>query len=163
MKKNRSLLLVGVIAAVLIIAVPILLQKTREKSMGISSAGNEPIKVTVMRSPTCGCCANYVAYLKKKGFDVVTKFIDDAESRLTENNVPPELGSCHTTLVGNYAVEGHVPVEAIQKLLQEKPSLAGIALPAMPSGSPGMPGRKIGSFDIYGFNFDGSSSLFVSQ
>lgn len=105
--------------------------------------------VTVYRSVTCGCCKNYVAYLKKRGMEVKEELVNDIATTKEENDIPQELSSCHTTLVDDYVVEGHVPTEVIEKLLTEKPAVAGIALPGMPQGSPGMPGAKSESWSIY--------------
>lgn len=119
------------------------------------------LKAVVVRSATCGCCGNFVAYLKRKGFEVETKFVEDSAKRRADAGVPDKLGSCHTTYVGGYVVEGHVPVEAIDKLLKEKPSVKGIGMPGMPSGSPGMPGPKTGPFTISSFQEDGTTSPFM--
>ena len=71
------------------------------------------------------------------------------------------MQSCHTTTIGNYFVEGHIPIEAIEKLMTEKPNIKGIAMPGMPSGSPGMPGAKQGPFIIYAIGNDGSVGEFM--
>ena len=78
-----------------------------------------------------------------------------------QNKIPTELQSCHTSIIGGYFVEGHIPVEAINKLMQEKPNIAGIGMPGMPSGSPGMPGSKTGDFVITAVNKDGSMYEFM--
>ena len=75
--------------------------------------------------------------------------------------IPSQLESCHTAVIGDYFVEGHVPLEAVEKLLMEKPDVAGIAMPGMPSGSPGMPGTKRGDFIVYSVNNDGSYEEFM--
>lgn len=90
------------------------------------------------RSPTCGCCENYEEYLTRHGFAVESEVTDDLDPVKERYGIPPDAESCHTVIVGNYVVEGHVPVEAIQKLLDEQPDVDGIALPGMPSNSPGM-------------------------
>jgi hypothetical protein len=114
-------------------------------------------KVTVFKSPACGCCEDYAAYLERQGFTVEMVETDNMNRIKEKHHIPPQLGSCHTSLIGNYIVEGHVPVEAIHKLLAEKPSIAGIAMPGMPSGSPGMPGRKEEPFVIYSFDETGKT------
>lgn len=119
-------------------------------------------KAVVYRSPNCDCCGNYVSYLKKKGFEVEIKSVVSTSEIQKQYGVPNNLSSCHTTVIGDYAIEGHVPVEAIAKLLEEKPAIRGTALPGMPSGSPGMPGPKRGAFSIYSFKEDGKSDIFVS-
>ena len=121
---------------------------------------NGPLpKAVVYRSLTCGCCANFVSYLKSKGFEVETKLVETAE-RL-KLGVPNSLGSCHTAQIGGYTVEGHVPVEAFAKLLNEKPAVAGIGMAGMPSGSPGMPGLKNEDFVISSFQEDGSTQEYM--
>ena len=120
-------------------------------------------KVTVFKSMSCGCCSVYASYLQKKGLDI--NLPELTEQKLTEAKdnfkIPSSLRSCHTSMFGNYFVEGHIPLEAVEKLLLEKPDVAGIAMPGMPSGSPGMPGSKNGQFVIYAINKDGSSYEFV--
>jgi len=114
------------------------------------------VVATIYKSPTCGCCGAYVSYIKKEGFDVVVKNIQDMEMIRQKFGIPYELESCHTMEMGEYVVEGHVPEMAIQKLLTEKPDIKGIGMAGMPSGSPGMPGPKSGSFVIYEITRDGT-------
>ncbi len=106
-------------------------------------------KVTIYKSPNCGCCVKHSAYLKQNGFDVDIKVTEDMDTIKQKYGIPYDKQSCHTTVMGDYFVEGHVPVEAFRKLLEEKPDIDGIGLPEMPSGSPGMPGPKLESFEIY--------------
>ncbi len=105
---------------------------------------------TVYRSPGCGCCGGYIEELKAAGAAVTETQVTDAELALLKqkHNVPNELYSCHTSIIDGYVVEGHVPFEAVAKLLKEKPTISGIALPGMPIGTPGMPGTKTKPFEI---------------
>ena len=121
----------------------------------------EKIHVTVYKSPNCGCCNNYIGYLKRKGFEVEKINTDDMETVRESNGIPYNLESCHTTIIGDYVVEGHIPIEAINSLLEDKPAIKGIAMPGMPSGSPGMPGAKLANFTIYSLNEDGGSSVYL--
>ncbi len=116
-----------------------------------SSSGNNQgrIVVDLYHSPTCGCCELYEEYLEKNGFEVRSKEIWNIENIKRTLNIPQELWSCHTVKIGKYYVEGHVPVEVIKKLLEEQPEIEGIALPGMPSGSPGMPAEKTEEFVIF--------------
>lgn len=107
------------------------------------------IKAAVFKSPTCGCCEDYIDYLGSQGFQVETVETKDMLSIKQKYNIPSEMESCHTVVIGDYFIEGHVPIETIKKLLEEKPDIEGIALPGMPSGSPGMGGKKLGDFIIY--------------
>ena len=118
----------------------------------IGGDGEEHItnqKVTVYKSPTCGCCGKYISHLKQNGYEVETIMTDDMDSVKAEHNIPDSMESCHTTIVGDYFVEGHVPLVAIDKLLEGKPNVDGIALPGMPSGSPGMPGPQQEPFNVF--------------
>ena len=123
-----------------------------DKLESVSIVGQKAI---VYKSPNCGCCAVYASYLKKEGLNVEVVNTNDMQSVKEQNNVPQEFASCHTTIIGGYVVEGHIPVEAIAKLLLEKPSILGIAMPGMPIGSPGMPGKKEFPFEIYKLGEDG--------
>ena len=105
--------------------------------------------VTVYKSPACTCCGFYTVYLEKNGFKVRNVNVDDIEVVKEKYGIPEDLHSCHTALVGEYVIEGHVPIEAVNKLLTEKPNIKGIALPGMPLGSPGMGGEKAEPFVIY--------------
>jgi hypothetical protein len=115
------------------------------------------LEVTLYKSPSCECCKKYAAYLETRG-DAEVQSIDrmNMQSIKTEYDVPGPMESCHTSIVGNYIVEGHVPMKAIQKLLHERPDIAGIALPEMPRGSPGMNGLKTERFQIFAIQHDGS-------
>ena len=104
--------------------------------------------ITVYKSPTCGCCEKYVDYLRDNGFEV--KAVDEQDmSAIKKRHGVAHVASCHTALVGGYAVEGHVPVASIRKLLTEKPAIAGISAPGMPMNSPGMGEMKKGTLTIY--------------
>jgi|SRR3989344_1316848 len=105
---------------------------------------------------TCGCCGTYGAYAQKKGMKVEVVNVNDADSIKDKYGVPEALRSCHTVIVDGYFVEGHVPAEAIAKMLAEKPGIKGIAMQGMPYGSPGMPGNKEGPFVVYAVQNDGS-------
>jgi hypothetical protein len=111
--------------------------------------------MTVYRSPSCGCCGGWVDYMKAKGFAAKVVMSDDMDSVKLRQGVPPEMESCHTAVIDGYIVEGHVPVEAIAKLLAEKPKAIGIAAPGMPQGSPGMSGEKE-PFTVYLFDASGA-------
>ena len=116
--------------------------------------------MTVFKSPTCGCCVGWIGYMKQQDYSADTIPVSDMASVKRQHNIPPEMESCHTTEIGGYFIEGHVPVEAINKLLEERPDIDGIALPRMPSGSPGMPGQKTGTWVIYALK-DGEYSEFM--
>jgi len=128
-------------------------------------SGGEPALAggaDVYKSPSCGCCGIWSQYADRAGLDIAVHDIPDVDRVKEEYGVPAQLWSCHTTIIGDYFVEGHVPQEAIEKLLAEKPDIKGIALPGMPSGTPGMPGPKQGPWVIYAVGHDGSISEFMT-
>ncbi len=106
-------------------------------------------KAIVYKSPTCGCCVGYADELKRQGFEVEVVQIDDMNSIKSKYGIPADRQSCHTIAMGNYFIEGHVPMEAVEKLLREQPEIDGIGLPRMPSGTPGMPGSKRAPYEVY--------------
>ncbi len=125
------------------------------------AVAQEGFDAVVYKTPSCGCCSLYVDYLKGKGLDVRVEERPSIEFIKRQYGVPGSLQSCHTTVMGDYFIEGHVPFEAIEKLRSEKPDIKGIALAGMPSGSPGMPGTKSGKFVIYAVQKDGTSEKFL--
>tara|TARA_B100000745_G_scaffold295539_1_gene239766 strand:+ start:5283 stop:5777 length:495 start_codon:yes stop_codon:yes gene_type:complete len=106
-------------------------------------------KAIVYKSPTCGCCVGYADELKKQGFDVSVVETNNMNSVKNKYGIPTAKQSCHTIAMGDYFVEGHVPMEAVEKLLKEQPEVDGIGLPRMPSGTPGMPGPKRAPYEVY--------------
>ena len=95
--------------------------------------------VEVWKDPSCGCCGDWVSHMEASGFQVQVHDTGNAPVR-KRLGVPEKMGSCHTALVGGYALEGHVPAREIQRLLKERPRAIGLAVPGMPVGSPGMDG-----------------------
>lgn len=110
---------------------------------------------TLYKTPGCQCCEGYANYLRSNGLTV--KVIESRNMSLVrkEQGVPSNLAGCHTTVVGGYVVEGHVPFFAIKRLLVEKPAIKGISLPGMPDGSPGMTGTKKAPFAIFAITGEG--------
>lgn len=120
------------------------------------------VPITEFKTPTCGCCAIYADYLGAKGdMEVTVETRGDLAPLKSQYKIPPQLQSCHTAVVAGYFVEGHIPLEAIEKLLAEKPDIAGISMPGMPRGSPGMPGAKAGPFVVYAVSKDGTVQEFM--
>src|SRR5258707_11975652 len=114
-----------------------------------------PIRATLFKNPQCNCCEGYAAYLRQNGFEVDVKPTNDLAEISQKAGVPEKYQGCHTTLVDGYVVDGHVPIEIVRKLLTERPAIAGITLPGMPTGSPGMTGEKTQPFVIYAVTKDG--------
>ena len=117
--------------------------------------------VEVFKTPSCGCCYGYVLFLEKEKFEVKQTDMRSLHTIKQKYNIPVEMQSCHTTIMGKYFIEGHVPFEAVNKLLKEQPDIDGIALPGMPIGTPGMPGDKDEPYVIYQLK-DGKSSVFMT-
>ncbi len=121
-------------------------------------------KVTVYKSATCGCCSKWVEHMKGSGFDVAALDVDNIEVPKKTYGVPETLVSCHTAVVGGYVVEGHVPADAVLRMLREKPAIAGIAVAGMPAGSPGMevPGYK-DSYAVMSFTKAGKTAVYEQR
>ena len=118
-------------------------------------------ELTVFRSPTCGCCGKWIEHAEAAGFQVKDEVTEDMEAIKAQYGVPQALKSCHTTVVGNYVIEGHVPAEDVKKLLMEKPDVAGIAVPGMPIGSPGMEsGDYVEPYTVFSFTESGETAAF---
>lgn len=129
-----------------------------------SQAQNGPA-VQVYKDPTCGCCALWVEHLRKAGFTATVSDVQDMSAVKTKHGVPARARSCHTALVGGYVLEGHVPAEDVQRLLKQRPSVVGIAVPGMPIGSPGMEvaGTKPQAYDVLAFDKSGETTVFASH
>lgn len=100
-------------------------------------------RVEVWKSPTCGCCKDWITHMRAAGFEVVVHETGNTAVR-ARLGIAPRYGSCHTALVQGYAIEGHVPAQDVQRLLQLRPKALGLAVPGMPIGSPGMDGPEYG-------------------
>jgi len=120
--------------------------------------------IHVYKSPTCGCCSDWVDRLVEYGFEVETEDMDNLAGIKKQYGVPANLQSCHTAVVDGYVIEGHVPPADIERLLAERPDAVGLAVPGMIAGSPGMevPGSPAQPYDVVLFDESGQSSLFSS-
>ena len=119
-------------------------------------------EVVVYKSPTCGCCKEWVKHLQANGFSVKAHDVPDIMPYKTANGVPATLGSCHTAKVGGYVIEGHVPANDIKRLLKERPPVSGLAVPGMPSGSPGMEqGGHKDRYDVLTFDKQGKTGVYT--
>ena len=132
---------------------------TKQDTLNITKVSK--YNVEVFKTPSCGCCYGYVLFLEKKQFKVKQTDMRSLQAIKKKHNIPLEMQSCHTTILDKYFIEGHVPIEAINKLLKEQPDIDGIALPGMPIGTPGMPGEKEEPYIIYQL-VDGKSSVFMT-
>jgi hypothetical protein len=111
-----------------------------------------PTPATMYKNPSCSCCESYAAYLEQNGFEVDIRPTNDLAQVSTTLGVPATLQGCHTVEIDGYLVSGFVPVSAVNKMLAERPAIAGIAMAGMPMGSPGMGGDKTEPFTIESFN-----------
>lgn len=120
-----------------------------------SSAFGESAGVLVHKDPNCGCCTGWVRHLEAAGFAVRVEEVTDLEAIRKRLGVPEDLAACHTAEVGGYVIEGHVPAPAVRKLLEQRPSAVGLAVPGMPVGSPGMEGGVPQKYDVVLFGAAG--------
>lgn len=126
--------------------------------LAAGTAGAALPAATVYKSPTCGCCEEYIRYLESNGLAVTAVNRSDMDAVKARYGVPRNAQSCHTMQIGGYIVEGHVPVGAIRKLLAERPRIKGIAVPGMPTNSPGMGEMKPGTLPVYTIPAEGRPS-----
>jgi len=120
--------------------------------------------IEVVKSPTCGCCNQWVEHLRREGFEVRIVDTEDVSATARWLGVPDDLRSCHTGSIGGYAIEGHVPAADIRRLLAERPQALGIAVPGMPIGSPGMEqGDTRQPYAVILFTRDGRRTTFAQH
>jgi hypothetical protein len=140
-------------------------------ALGVAvAAGVRPLAqrgpaVQVYKDATCGCCALWVEHLRKAGFTATVTDVEDMTAIKTRHGVPQKTRSCHTALVGGYVIEGHVPAADVQRLLKQRTAVAGLGVPGMPIGSPGMEvaGMKPQPFDVLAFDKAGQTTIFASH
>ena len=130
-----------------------------------SDSGNQAKleSITVYKSPTCGCCTKWVSHLQANGFEVEAINRQDMNGVKTEAGIPRQLASCHTAKIGGYVIEGHVPADDVKRLLEERPDVAGLTVPGMPMGSPGMEGHRKDNYDVLTFTRTGETTVFSSH
>jgi len=117
-------------------------------------------EVVVYKSPWCGCCQGWVEHMRASGFEVTVREQEDLSAIKRMSGIPEQLQSCHTAFVGGYAIEGHVPAGAIERLLAERPSVRGLAVPGMPIGSPGMEGADPEPYEVMTFTQGGATNVY---
>jgi hypothetical protein len=121
-------------------------------------------KLTLYKNPTCTCCEIYAQYMRDNGFDVTVIPTHDLATLSEEHGIPTNMQACHISLIGDYAIGGHVPVDIVKRLLAEKPPIKAIAILGMPTGGPGMmPGPKSGPLTIYAISPNGASSVYATE
>ena len=124
-------------------------------------------KVISFRSASCGCCKKWINHLRDNGLEVVDNIVEDVSAIKIQYPIPNNLRSCHSAQIGKYTIEGHVPIESIKKLLEEKPLISGLAVPGMPHGSPGMEihsheshSHDYESYEVVAFSESGKTKIF---
>jgi hypothetical protein len=120
-------------------------------------------KVTVYKSPTCGCCTQWISHLRKDGFEVEPVDVNDLGGVKSMSGIQPEQASCHTAKIDGYVIEGHVPAGDIRRLLAERPDAGGLAVPGMPMGSPGMDSPNPQHYQVLLIGRDGSTQVFAEH
>jgi len=138
--KKKSMIWAVIILSTVVIGIFAI---NADKASSFENVRNFQGEIKLYKSGSCGCCGVYSSYFRSKG-NSETEIIsmESIDSIKQEYEIPLELESCHTTIIGDYFIEGHIPLEAVERLMMEKPDIKGIAMPGMPSGSPGMPGTK---------------------
>jgi len=120
-------------------------------------------QITVYKTSTCGCCGKWADHLRDSGFEVTIEEMDDLSTIKAEHGISPRFSSCHTATVDGYVVEGHVPADVIFRLLKERPDVAGITVPGMPAGSPGMETGVIQKYQVLTFDADGNTEVYATR
>lgn len=123
-------------------------------------AAGTPVKL--YKNPNCGCCDLYAEHLEAKGFDVKLVNMTDMTSIKKKYGVPEKLEGCHTALINGYVFEGLIPADYVRRVLNERKPVKGIALPGMPVGAPGMPGKKRGPLTLYYISDQASPTVYAS-
>ncbi len=128
-----------------------------------SALKDTPMDIVVYRSPTCGCCGKWIDHLKKHDFNVIDKIVDDTQSIKAKYGVSPALASCHTAIINDYIIEGHVPASDIKRMLKNKENIKGLAVPGMVTGSPGMEmGGQKSPFKVIAFDENGVMKVYTT-
>ncbi|VAW97115.1 CopG protein [hydrothermal vent metagenome] len=130
--------------------------------IAVANAEQKVPQITVYKSPTCGCCTKWVKHLEANGFKVEAHNTKEMKSIKQKIGINGKHQSCHTGLIGGYYIEGHVPAQDIKRLLAEKPEAAGLSVPRMPMGSPGMEGHRKDPYSVLLIQKNGDSKVFSS-
>jgi len=153
-----KMLTFALLAAVLVVPAHAAQRAAGTDSKPAAQAGQA---ITVYKTATCGCCGKWVDHLKASGFAPTVHVVETTAASPARKGVPAALHSCHSATLEGYNVEGHVPAEIIQRLLKERPKVAGIAVPGMPAGSPGMESPNAEPYDVIAYDSNGKTSVFA--
>ena len=119
--------------------------------------------ITVYKTASCGCCGKWAEHLKQNGFAPTVHVVQTTDEAPPAKGVPAPLRSCHTASLEGYTVEGHVPADVIRKMLKERPKIAGIAVPGMPPGSPGMESNNPQPYEVIAFDASGKTFVYARK
>lgn len=120
-------------------------------------------EIVMYKNPGCQCCTGWAGHMQQAGFEVSEQPTDQLAAIKADQGITYNMASCHTALVGDYVVEGHVPPEDVQRLLREKPDALGLAVPGMPQGSPGMESPNPEPYKVYLLGNDGSTTVYAEH
>jgi len=137
-------------------------QRLSGRTVHSASRLSDP-EITVYASPSCGCCHKWVKHLEYNAFKVAVEKVDDVAPYKRKLGVPEKLWSCHTAVIGRYAIEGHVPVDLIERMLIERPAIVGLAVPGMPNGAPGMEGPIANRYNVIAFKANGETAVYATR
>lgn len=151
----------GFLAAALVSAGTLIARRAAAAAPAHSFLARPP--VTVYKDPSCGCCKKWVEHMQASGFTVTSHDDSDMDALKDHYGVPSGVRSCHTALIGSYVVEGHVPASDVDRMLKEQPKVAGLALPGMVMGSPGMEGGMSKPYTVVAFQKSGTTTPFASH
>ncbi|AFY70012.1 protein of unknown function DUF411 [Thalassoporum mexicanum PCC 7367] len=138
--------------------------KPQAQTVSSTSTHSATHKLTVFRTPTCVCCGQWIDRMEAAGFQIKDEITENVEAIKQQYGVPAEMYSCHTTIAAGYVIEGHIPAEDVQRLLDEKPGIKGIVVPGMPIGSPGMEsGNRVEPYTVFTLLEDGTTGIFAEH
>ena len=152
-----------VLSVLLGVSAAVAAQRTEKPADAAKPAAAAAQPITVWRTATCGCCGKWVDHLKAAGFAPTVHIVQTADESPATKGVPTALRSCHSATLEGYNVEGHVPADVIKQLLKDRPKVAGIAVPGMPAGSPGMESPTPQTYDIVAYDQSGKTSVFATR
>ncbi|MFV1885296.1 MAG: DUF411 domain-containing protein [Balneola sp.] len=161
---NNKILIVGLLFTIGFAAVLFLSGDKAPEQVETTTADGK-LEVIMYKNEGCMCCTKWADKMNEEEFAVIEKPVPNLNEIKAENGITRELASCHTAFVDGYIVEGHVPIEDVQRLLKERPEAIGLTVPGMPIGSPGMevPGREADNYDVLLIAKDGSTTVFASH
>jgi len=151
-KSRATLIIIGALTLLIIATV-----------FWVSAQNANASSILVYKSPSCGCCSKWVNHLRDNGFTVTTEDVADLTQIKLSHGVTRQIAACHTAIIDGYVIEGHVPADVIRRLLRERPQIAGLAVPGMPMGSPGMEGPYREPYNVLTFDRAGETEVYTSR